>query len=133
MSYNLELSFDVMKQNHVTSFQNHIKSIAEEFNCTCVYNDYEIHSKDHRNHCIITIEFEHQEIHSLILFVRNIKKIEGLYIESIYNESSHSLVYASTYYQTKKMSKGCAKEYKEEKRTRSYSEEDVMILDTMKQ
>ena len=68
----------------------------------------------------------------MIKFLKFIKNNCNLYLESIYNEDTHALLYASQYYVTQKMDKNVAKDFKIEKRNRSYSEDETIILDTIK-
>jgi len=55
-----------------------------------------------------------------------------VYLETIYDDNTKQLLYASQYYITQKMDKGYSKVFKEERRKRSYSEDDTMILDAIK-
>jgi hypothetical protein len=130
MGYNIEISFNIINHNNITEIKNYIKKIAEECRCNFLYDDYEFepHAKYKREHCIITANFDNLDI---INFVKKIKKTEGLYIETIYDDFSHLILYASKYYQTQKMTKGCVKEYKREKRERSLSEDDTIILNSV--
>jgi hypothetical protein len=57
--------------------------------------------------------------------------MEGLYIEMIYDEEINRILYASKYYQTQKMDKYIVKDYNSNKRKRSYSEDDTLILDAI--
>jgi hypothetical protein len=54
--------------------------------------------------------------------------MHGLHIESIFNEDTNIILYASKFYQTAKMDKSKQKEYIVDKRTRSYSEDENTIL-----
>ena len=67
-----------------------------------------------------------------IKFLKYIKNNKQTYLESIYNDDTNMLLYASNYYITQKMDKYLAKEFKLEKRKRSYSEDETLILDTIK-
>ena len=84
-----------------------------------------------RNHCVFTTHFDANQIPFMLNFLRDIKKTKGLYIESIYDDEANKLLYASTYYLTS-MRKECASQFKEEKRSRSYSEEELIILNQLK-
>ena len=64
----------------------------------------------------------------MIEFLNNIKKKSSLYVELIYDEENHSILYASQYFITQKMDKFAAKEFKLGKRKRSYSDDETMIL-----
>jgi hypothetical protein len=64
----------------------------------------------------------------MIEFLNRVKKNSGLYIELIYDETNESVLYASQYFLTQKMDKYAAKKFKIEKRKRTYSEDETMIL-----
>jgi hypothetical protein len=134
MGYNIEVSFSLIKNSSVTELQENIKNLATNCGCSYFYEDYEYetHVRYQRKHCIITLNFNNTDIYNLINFLRNIKKSKGLYIEVIYDDDSNIILYASQYYITQKMDKGCAKEFAIEKRKRSYSEDETMILHSIK-
>ena len=67
----------------------------------------------------------------MIEFLNIIRKNHGLYVELIYDETNHSVLYASQYFLTQKMDKSAAKKFKNEKRKRSYSEDETMILNSI--
>ena len=134
MGYNIEVSFNILKNSSITEIQNRIINGAESYGCNFCYEDYEYntHSQFMRNHCIITINFSETNIDDLIKFVRFIKSTSGVYLESIYHDNSNNILYASQYYITQKMDKMCGKIYKQERRERSYSDDENMILDSFK-
>ena len=68
----------------------------------------------------------------LIKFLKCIKNTKGLYIELIYDEDSNKIIYASKYYITQKMSKGSSKYYKDERDKKAYTDDDNIIIETMK-
>jgi hypothetical protein len=130
MGYDIEVSFNIVKHGSVTELQNIIQKIANESICKFFYQDYEFENNTQykRNHSLFTINFDSEFIHNFIYFIKNIKKIGGVYIESIYDDNINILLYASKYYQTQLMDKNLAKNYKVNKRTRSYSEDHISIL-----
>jgi hypothetical protein len=132
MGYNIEVSFNILKNS--SEIQETIKNYAEECGCNYFYNDYEFENKTQfqRRHCVMTSNFPQNNIPYLLEFLRYIRRIDGLYLESIYDDESKQLLYASQYYLTQKMDKKCAKEFVIEKRKRSYSEDENMILHTIK-
>jgi len=134
MGYNIEVSFNILKNSSVTEIQNRIINGAEFYECEFFYEDYEYNSNAQfkRNHCIITFIFSEKNIDKLVKFVRFIKNTSGVYLESIYHDNSNSILYASQYYITQKMDKMCGKIYKQERRERSYSDDENMILDSLK-
>jgi hypothetical protein len=64
----------------------------------------------------------------MVDFLSKIKKNNQLHVELIYNESNNSILYASQYFLTQKMDKYLAKNFKTERRKRSYSDDETMIL-----
>jgi hypothetical protein len=130
MSYIVEVSFNIYKNSDVTSIQEFIKTTAQSHHCSHCYHDYEFETNINyqRNHGVTTIIFSMNNINDFLDFLKNIKKQKQLYIETIYNEETYLLLYASKYYLTQKMDKSCAKVFIQEKRKRSYSEDETMIL-----
>ena len=57
-----------------------------------------------RNHCIVICNFN--DIENCLEFLKIIKKSKKLYIECVYSNKPHfKIIYASSYYKSKKMSK----------------------------
>ena len=134
MGYNIEVSFNLLKHNYVTETQNTIVSLALENGCNYIYNDYEfeIKPRNKRNHNVITIIFENYNIDKIVNFLKKIRLIKGVYIESIFDDNSSNLLFASKYYLTQMIDKHLANKYEINKRERSYSEDDTIILKTIK-
>jgi hypothetical protein len=134
MGYNIEVSFDILKNSSVTELQKIVKNYADDCGCESFYEDYEYetHSQFKRNHCIISIIFSQTNIANLLLFLKFIRRIEGLFLELIYDDISNLILYASQYYITQKMNKTTSKIFKQERRARSYSDDENMILNIIK-
>jgi hypothetical protein len=134
MGYNIEVSFDILKNSSVTELQVTVKNFAEECGCDSFYEDYEYetHSQFKRNHCLMTVNFTQKNVVYLLNFLRDIRNKEGIFLELIYDEDSRTILYASQYYITQKMNKACSKKFKQEKRERSYSDDENMILNIIK-
>lgn len=130
MGYNIELSFNILKIGSVTKLLEQLKEYAEECFCEDFYEDYEFENKlqFQRRQCLISVRFSEEKINTMIKFINMIKKYNSLYIELIYNEDSNSILYASQYFVTQKMDKYIAEEFKLQKRKRSYSDDENMIL-----
>ena len=100
--------------------------------CNGFYKLYEFEknlSQD-RNHIIINVNFDN--ITQFTQFIKKIKKLKGIYIEIIYNDSVKTdILYASPYYLTT-MDKYLSNSYKKNRRERSYSEDETIILDEIK-
>lgn len=134
MGYNIEVSFDITKNSSVTQLQDTIRNVAKECECETFYEDYEYesHVQFKRNHCVMTAIFSQTNIDELLHFLHFIKKTEGLFLELIYDDIANVIVYASEYYITQKMNKINGNLYKKERRERSYSDDENMILSIIK-
>ena len=134
MGYNIEVSFNTLK-NSISETQELIISTALENGCNYYYNDFEFENNLRYNisHCIITLSFQNYEndIDYIIKFLKIIRNIKGIYIESIYDNDTNNILFASKFYLTQMMDKHIAKMYKLNKRERSYSEDDALIMNTM--
>ena len=128
MGYNNEVSFNMLKHTNVSEMEQTIISLAKNCHCTFFYSycEMERNVAIQRNHMVITVHFENNMDH-LLIFLHHIKKRKGIYIESIYNEETNQLLYASPYYLTI-MDKFMSKKYQSNKRSRSYSEDETIIL-----
>jgi hypothetical protein len=133
MGYSIEVSFNILKHSSVTETQNFILNLATTYGCISCYVDYEFETNVQykRNHNIIVINFENANIYKLIEFLKKIKITSGIFIETIFDDNMNMILYASKYYVTHKMDKLLAKEYSKNKRIRSYSEDDTLILKTV--
>jgi nanoRNase/pAp phosphatase (c-di-AMP/oligoRNAs hydrolase) len=122
MGYNIELSFNALKQN-ISETYDFIVTIAVENGCNYYYNDFEFENnvRYKRNHCVITVSFQNYDnnIDSIIKFLKIIRNIKGIHIESIYDDNANNFLFASTFYLTQMMDKHIAKTYKLNKRQRS--------------
>lgn len=107
MGYNIEISFNIIKQCSVIEIIENVKSFAKFLECEIFYHDYEMefYTLNKRNHCIITVVFSQNSIINLIKFLKYIKKQPFLHIESIFNDKTNILIYTSKYYKTKMMNK----------------------------
>jgi hypothetical protein len=131
MGYNIEVSFNILKTGNI---QESVSDYATECGCEYLYQDYEFENKVQfqRRHCIITAKFSPANMENLLKFLKFVKTTDGLYLESIFDDDSNNILYASQYYLTQQMDKGKAKEFAIEKRKRSYSEDETLILHTIK-
>lgn len=130
MGYNIEVSFNVLKNGSMTKLLEDTKKCAEECFCEDFYEDYEFENKVQfaRRHCVLSVKFSESKLNNMIEFLNNVKKNNGLFVELIYNEENESILYASQYFITQKMDKYVAKTFKTERRERSYSDDETMIL-----
>ena len=134
MGYSIEVSFSILKNSSVTEVKNMIINGAEECGCDSFHDDYEYdsHTQFKRNHCVITLNFLKTDITDLIRFIKFIRSRCDIHLESIYDDNEYYILYASQYYITQKMDKCHGKTYNKEKRERSYSDDENMILQSLK-
>jgi hypothetical protein len=130
MGYNVESSLNILKHANVTEVENQVKEIANDSGCNFFYDNYEFENNKQMKSTkyMFTTYFENESIVNLLYFIKNIKKIPGVYIENIYDDDANVLLYASKYYQRNMMNTHLAKKYNVNKRMRSYSEDDTKIL-----
>ncbi len=133
MGYNIEVSFNTLKYNSILDTRDKIINYALENGCNSWYDNYEFINLQNntRNHNVITINFQDINIMKVINFLKIIKVIKGIYIETIYDDNTNKFLFASKYYLTQMMDKDLANNYNKNKRERSYSEDDKMILNTI--
>ena len=133
MGYNIEISFDLQKNQNVTECEEEIEQIAKNYDCNHFYQMYEFEKKSYatRNHSVINAHFENTT--QFTKFIKKIKQIKGYYIENIYDDTNvkPDLLYASPFYLTT-MDKHLSKIYKKNRRERSYSEDEIIILKEIK-
>ena len=120
MGYNVEISIDV------TNISELIESLAREHNCSQYYYMYEM-DKHKKNHCIIAVTFEENEIFNCAKFIKYLKtRYKGIiYLDCIYEDNiGCKLIYASPCY-LKQVEKDKVQKY----RKRSLSENETMLLE----
>jgi hypothetical protein len=134
MGYNIEVSFNVIKNSSVTELQNMVKEFAEDCGCNYYYEDYEYETNVQfkRNHCVMTMIFSQYNLLYLLKFIKFIRNKQELYLELIYDDDNRKILYASQYYITQRMNKLGIKNFKKERNERKYSDDETMILNTIK-
>jgi hypothetical protein len=134
MGYNIDVSFNIFKNSNVTELLNTIKTRAEECGCEYHYYDYEYEHNVQfkRNHCVFTIVFTQYDLFYLLDFIKFVRSKKELYLESIYDDYSRKILYASQYYITQKMSKPNGKQFKKDNKERKYSHDENIILKFIK-
>jgi hypothetical protein len=135
MGYNIEVSFNILKNKNVSELEDFIISIAKDCKCSSTYSFIEMENENsnsliQRNHNVINSIFEEINVNDLVNYIKTVKKIKGIFIESIFNEKTNQIIYASQYYLTI-LDKFSSKFYKSNKRTRSYSEDETIIIDEL--
>jgi hypothetical protein len=131
MGYNIEISFNMSNHFNVTEFKKEITDLALNNNCDHYYYLYEMegNTKIPRNHCVIVINFNDEDTFCCSRFIKIIKKIKGIHIECIYDDNIEcNLLYASKYYLTT-IDKSNVIKYNKNKRERSLSDNDKVILE----
>lgn len=132
MGYLIELSFNINKVSNFIQTKEMILKIAEKYNKTFSYNNYEIMGKNRtifRNHYVMTYLFDDER--DIVKFIKQIKLMKYIYIESIsYDDCVFKMMYASKKY-LNIMDKNKAKEYLEKKRNNTLFKFDSVIMKEM--
>lgn len=131
MGYNIEISFNILKNKKVSELEDFLTSLAKDYQCSLSYSILEIDNTPlhiQRNHNVITSIFKEENIKDLVEYIKTIKKMNGIYIECIFNEDTNQIIYASQYYLTI-IDKFISNNYYLNKRKRSYSEDETLIMD----
>ena len=112
MSYRIELSFDLRKTKNISEMKKKIRDLALKNEKEICFFSYEMmgHNRTiNRNHVVGTLYFS-EESH-IINFIKSIKKIPEIYIESVgIDNIKFILIYASKKY-LNFMDKDKAKDY----------------------
>lgn len=135
MGYNIEISVDMAKHPDFSRLKSDIVDFALDSGCEYYYYLYEIEGGGHRkrNHCIIVVNFDDNEILNCSNFLKIVKKMKDLHIECIYEDSLLcKLIYASRFYQTT-MDREKVTRYNKFKRERSLSDNERLLLNQLAQ
>jgi hypothetical protein len=133
MGYNIEVSFDISRHANITEVKKQIADYALDLECEFYYYLYEVEDRCRipRNHCVMVINFDDEQIFNCAKFLKIVKRIKDIHIECIYDdEIMCNLLYASKYYQTT-MDKENAIKYNKNKRERSLSDNEKMLLENV--
>ena len=84
-------------------------------------------SKFKRNHCLITLNFQKEDILNFLEFIKKIKNFNFLFIESIYSENPNYLIYTSQYYKTHTIHKSTGKIFKKSEKDYIYNDYELKI------
>ena len=128
MVFNIEVSFNILKHYSVSEIEKIIINLATKYNCLSYYSITEMENNlcKNRNHIIFVISFDESDIKFLEGFIKEIKKLKNVYIESLYEEDiTCKLIYASQHYLTT-IDKEKVLMYN--KRKRSYSEDEIILV-----
>ena len=113
MGYNVEVSINLSKCKNIAEIQTIIRDTAISVECDNIYmlTEEDGTIKIPRNHCIFTILFSDNKFNNLLQFIRKIKHYKQIHVESVYNDVSNRLVYASSTY-LKTINKDISHKYK---------------------
>tara|TARA_B100001175_G_scaffold317779_1_gene336388 strand:- start:206 stop:622 length:417 start_codon:yes stop_codon:yes gene_type:complete len=129
MAYQLEISFNLKKRANLTETKNLIINKANKFESNRYYENFEmacVNRTMKRNHYVLTFFFEtSQEL--VAKFIKFIKSEKNIYIESIYDDNNHELLYASSKY-LNMMEKECVKAYLNNKKKGIFKEKYSIII-----
>ena len=131
MGYTIELSYDVRKHGNISTVKNMIIDIAEKYDYDMIYNfmETEGHNKKiTRNHQVIVISFDYDKMNKCALFIREIKKMHGIFIECVYeDEIVYKLLFASSKYM-RKMERHDAKDFVKKRNKKLFSTTEKILL-----
>jgi hypothetical protein len=128
MVFNIEVSFNILKHNSVIEIEQIIINLAGKYNCHSYYSITEMENNfyKNRNHIIFVISFDIIDIKLLEGFIKEIKKMRNVYIESLYEDDIIcKLIYASQSYLST-IDKDKVLLYN--KRKRAYSEDEITLF-----
>lgn len=133
MGYTIELSFNLRFHHNVTKMVDEMKIFATNHKCDSCYCYYEVGEKrsSERTHCLITIEFDEEQINNIVQFINDmINNKPQYYIESICRSDSlseYKIIHASPHYLTL-MNREHKQKYREMRKHKSYTKNDYLIL-----
>jgi hypothetical protein len=129
MGYNVEISFNMLKGTNFSDLKSSIEDIANSYECENFYSIYEENGtiKIPRYHCVFVIHFIDENFDNFIKFLRIIKHSKKGFIESIYNNDIHKLLYASSYYLSQ-IGKEAAKNYKNFIKNKNFTTNEITLL-----
>jgi len=128
MSFTIEVSFDLRKRAQVSAFSTQTQEMAEKHGCVSHYALHECEGRGRvmeRNHHVFISEYE--DIETAAAYVREVRRTQYLYVESIYREDGKvQLLYASPRY-LKRMDKGNVQAYKASRKAEQAMECPLML------
>lgn len=124
VEYTVEVVFD-FSVREIISTKKYLSELCLKYNTQnyYFYEDPDIVKKNKT--CVLTATFLEEDMYSMIIFIREIKKASKIYLEAIYN-SENKLYYASKTYMNlmnKKMSEKIRIDIK-----KIYNEEDSILV-----
>jgi len=117
-----------LKHCSVSEIETVIINLATKYSCISYYSITEMENSlyRNRNHIVFVISFDESNIKFLESFIKEIKKIRNIYIESLYEEDIKcKLIYASQHYLST-IDKDKVLMYN--KRKRAYSEDETLLV-----
>jgi hypothetical protein len=135
MGYNIEVAVNIVKYPNYSETKSNVTNMALDYNCDHYYYfyDYQGNCKQERSHCIIVINYNDDFMFDCAALLKKLKKIPGLHIECIYEDSIIcKLIYASKYYLSTIEVENVIK-YNKFKRERGFSDNENMLLNQLNQ
>ena len=136
MSYAIELSINILKDQRNNVDLDDYEVLADKFKCDTQYFTYEFdndYNKNYKTNSIQVIIFEKENIDNFISFIYELRKLKRNYIECIYqDEVTCNILYASPQY-IRKMNKNQGKEFKKQRKLwRPITEIEKKVFEAMK-
>jgi hypothetical protein len=137
MVFVIEVSFYLHQHSNLTFFKDTLIELAENWGCITHYFMEEMRGKNCVSIHVIHFPSEISDAWRACDYIKNIKKIKQVIIESVYyDEIKGQILYASKEYLKDMDKEGCKliqgkKSGSVKKRERSYSESEIMMLNAL--
>ena len=127
MGYIIEISINTSKHKSVSILKKTIEKIAENCKLYSTYHQIENNELYKRTHYFMTMRFDSVKL-NILKFVKLIKSIRGINIELLYNDFTQKLLYGTKYFLKFITNTPGTLQYNNGKPRRSFSENDLYIL-----
>jgi hypothetical protein len=129
MGYNVEISVNILKETNFSEIENTIYNVAERYNCESIYSISEENGtkKMQRYNYIYVVCFLHTYFEDFIQFLLFLKNYRPIYVECIYENEIHKLLYASSFYLTN-INRDISNNYKQFIKNKQFTPNESLII-----
>jgi len=133
MVYIIEVSFNIHDHVRITKYNKELELLSQKYYCINYYFHYETYDMNNfKQKCIFTVYFDNeaQDIINITKYIKQLNKIPYIIIDSVYEDDSNKLLYASKYY----IQQNHSDNIKEIRKSlnRRYSETEYTIIKSIK-
>jgi hypothetical protein len=122
--YSIDVVFDISKKDYIQTISL-LENLTNKYNASKSVSYFEPDIEQKRKTCVFTATFSEIDMYGLILFIREIKTITKIYIESIY-KNENKILFASKSY-LKQLHKKTSKELKETLKKKYCDSNSILI------